>query len=155
MCTCIRCTTSWKRMHDRPTAGHVVSALYPRQACSAIGIHAVKSVAQLCTLLLLPPFWQCVKYEGCTCFFLFISGSCSLVIPWKDACVLGQKDCYYEYYSESVNATFQKRCLFILSTPCVYKPVISLAPTYATCSDTGLNKFSDLHSLGIVGRKMA
>lgn len=43
----------------------------------------------------------------------------------------------------------------MLSTPFVYNLGISLAPGSGACSVTGLNKFSDLHSLCIVERKMA
>lgn len=70
-------------VNARPIVGHVVSALYPRQAFSAIGIHAVKSVAQLCTLLLLPPFCQCVKSEGCTCYFIYVRELLSRAILGK------------------------------------------------------------------------
>lgn len=70
-------------VHARPLVGHVVPALYPMQAFSAIGIHAVKSVAQLCTLLLLPPFCQCVKYVGCTYYFIYVRELLSSVILGK------------------------------------------------------------------------
>ena len=50
-----------------------------------------------------------------------------------------------------VRLRFQKwRLLITVHTLAfmAHKPVISLAPSHATCSNTELNKFSDLHSLG-------
>lgn len=93
-------------------------------------------------LTFLPPFCQRGNREGCTCF-PFIAGT------WRKETV------NHQAVFKCANLKFQKWCLLILSTPCVYKAAISLAPRYATCSNTGLNKFSDLHSLRIVGRKMA